>query len=481
MKQRFSWFCVFLSLVLLFPLFSISVNGLTVDDNTVTLAWWYDDPRDYLNFDTQIVSSVAFEYIVVQVDVVLSSPIARKTIFDFDLELDTSNYGDITVLKCQPLNSSNVALDNLDATIVNNKISLTDLQYKDDVSSFRFQFKIYNPTWTLESDEGSITIDDIVFKYQKSTTWTEWCNSDYNTIGLYIDNGKLYVDDTILEYNGNSVNATDYILNGASYTLEPLGSVSTTSIFYIYICSGTDIGTTKKYQADTGMTWAQWCASSYNVDGFSTYSVSNSIKDSSGRFIYSQKISGLDIADPGSLVLTTDVINHEHVYYAQGSSSTYGLVKHIFDFSVISAEVIEKDEKGLLASLVQGIKELPDKILLKIQSLFVPDAEDILEIKEKFESMLSDRFGLAYDAVEIVDNYASAFVYTESKSSISVPSVTVDLAGVPYTVGGWEVKLIPDGFESVVEVLKLIINVVCTGLFVNAVRKRFAEVIGDAR
>ena len=135
----------------------------------------------------------------------------------------------------------------------------------------------------------------------------------------------------------------------------------------------------------------------------------------------------------------------------------------------------------MLGAILYWIKQIPSNIGKSIQSLFVPDADTILEIKDKFILLLKNRFGFAYESIEVTDNIISAFTYTESKTIIEVPKVTVNLAGSDFTFGGWQVRVIPEGFEEIANTCKLIINVVLTGVFVNGARKRMFEVIGDAR
>lgn len=139
-----------------------------------------------------------------------------------------------------------------------------------------------------------------------------------------------------------------------------------------------------------------------------------------------------------------------------------------------------------------GIKELPQKIgetvgaklmelgewiIEKIKGLFIPSEESIVELKDKFEQLLNNRFGAVYDAADIIDDFANSFSYTNTDNSITIPDVKLNLAGTEFTFGGWEVDVIPDGFEGLVEVLKTVVSMVCTILFINSMRKRLEEIL----
>lgn len=141
----------------------------------------------------------------------------------------------------------------------------------------------------------------------------------------------------------------------------------------------------------------------------------------------------------------------------------------------------EEKQTGLLGNIVTGIKELPSKIVSGIKQavtdLFVPDEAQIIDMKEDWTNLLSDRFGAVYESAQIIDDFASAFTEKDAISSLEIPKVTVNLAGSNFTFGGWYVKLVPDGFSDVISVLKVIINIVCTLAFINAMRKRLESVV----
>ena len=149
--------------------------------------------------------------------------------------------------------------------------------------------------------------------------------------------------------------------------------------------------------------------------------------------------------------------------------------------SVSNVNVSGVGELGFLAGILQGILDLPNHIIQGIKQLFVPSQADVLEFRDKVEALLSSRLGAAYEATDIVENFAyslgsgalsSSIADREDPETIILPELTVNLAGTDFTFGGWEVRIIPEGFESIVESLKLIVNIVCTLMVVNVLRTR---------
>ena len=471
----------------MFPVSLVSASALVEVDGTYCyLAWWADDPQDYVSFTNQVISPSDFNKITVQVDIDLINPIEAKTVFDIDLGFNFSNVGSITVTKFQPMNTSNVALDNLSVSVVNNKISVSELQYKEDVKYIRVQFLIERPTWTVKNVEGNITIAGKTYKYQKNMTWGEWCDSSYDTIGLYVDNGKVYGANVKLVYDGVTVNANDYIIQNGVYSFVPLDSTTTTTNFYV---------NDTKYSCDTGMTWYEFITSDYNDGSFTTLYDEDHEYD---LVLYNEVWVGTGYEE---YVTAGEEIIHDFKYYTGDiwNSINYALVNYYFDFSLTSVSVQVEDEQGVFNGIfawikegVNNIKELPQRIgetvgnklnelgdflIEKIKGLFVPTEAELLEILDKFQALLSDRFGIAYQAEEIIADFATAFKYTETKSQVSFPSVTVNLAGTDFTFGGWDVDLVPEGFELVVDSLKFIVNIVCTFVFIMAIRKRWEEIV----
>lgn len=132
--------------------------------------------------------------------------------------------------------------------------------------------------------------------------------------------------------------------------------------------------------------------------------------------------------------------------------------------------------KGFFDNVVNALQELGNSILEGIKNLFIPSEQDIISMKEDWEQLLASRFGALYEVIQLIDDYAKSFVASE-KSTILFPSVSIPLGEVDFVFGGWEVKVIPDGFDVLVGALKTIISIVCTVLFVNGMRDKFERLV----
>lgn len=169
--------------------------------------------------------------------------------------------------------------------------------------------------------------------------------------------------------------------------------------------------------------------------------------------------------------VTTTVVNGSSV-------KQYGFLLSLSDVTVSSV-----DEVGFFARILQGILNLPNALVEGIKNLFLPTQAEAIDFRDKMDALLRDRLGPAYEANDIIEDFAySLGAGTETldedpePATITMPALTVDLAGADFTFGGWEVRVIPEGFEEIVKVLKTVVNMVCTLAFLNALRDRWESV-----
>lgn len=157
----------------------------------------------------------------------------------------------------------------------------------------------------------------------------------------------------------------------------------------------------------------------------------------------------------------------------------FAWVKKIFKSIVDLPKNIGNAIKGFFVELGEKILALGDKLLDGIKNLFVPTEQDITDVKGQFEELLSTRFGAVYESTTIIDDFATAFSNassTEEQEFVTFPTITVNLVDTPFSFGGWQVDVVPDGFEFLVNTLKIITSIACTFLFVNAMRKRLEDI-----
>ena len=159
----------------------------------------------------------------------------------------------------------------------------------------------------------------------------------------------------------------------------------------------------------------------------------------------------------------------------------------------------ETEEVGLLKSVInwlsgikdgitdlfESIKELPSKLWQLIsdglKSLFVPDEEYISNYKDKWDSLLSSRFGVLYQVGSVIFEFGGNIVdilSTEPVDTIPFPYVSLDDVGIPFRFGGYLVDIVPDGFEFIVEAFQLVAVLSAILLTFNALRKRYDNIMG---
>ena len=128
-----------------------------------------------------------------------------------------------------------------------------------------------DPDDTNNTNAFTFSIDGVKYYADEGSDWIDWCDSDYNTLGLdvqdkadvssYEHNFVEYYDGTdyYLLWSSKSglfVRCGDDIISGGSYTFKSESDLST---FYI---------DDQSYFYEKGMDWNDWIYSYYNVDGF---------------------------------------------------------------------------------------------------------------------------------------------------------------------------------------------------------------------
>lgn len=135
--------------------------------------------------------------------------------------------------------------------------------------------------------------------------------------------------------------------------------------------------------------------------------------------------------------------------------------------------------KSFFDNIVNAVVNLGTTIIDGIKGLFIPSEEDITNMKDKWDTLLSDRFGALYQVAGLISDYAAAFK-EQNKNTITFPKISIPLGEANFEFGGWEVQVIPDGFDFLIEALKLITSIACTLLFINGLRDRYDKIMGGA-
>lgn len=136
-----------------------------------------------------------------------------------------------------------------------------------------------------------------------------------------------------------------------------------------------------------------------------------------------------------------------------------------------------------ITNIWNGIVELPEKIWQFIENglknLFVPTEEYIVGFKDRIDTLLGEKLGAVYQVIDITLNSWDRITASDETNSIEFPSVTIDLPNNnSFTFGGYNVVIVPQGFEFLATIIKGFIAVLCSVAFVNGLRKRYDEVMG---
>ena len=187
---------------------------------------------------------------------------------------------------------------------------------------------------------------------------------------------------------------------------------------------------------------------------------------------------------------------HKDAYYAGGT----GIYFQTNIYNGVLKIDIPDETSGLLSGIIEWLRsirdgivnvanyvlELPSRIWTFIQEglkmLFIPSESDITDMHNQWDELMRDRFGAIYEAGDLVHSFGatvqtSAIMAVDSGGVIELPSATVNLAGVPFTFGGYTVDIIPAGFEFLSTAVKSIVNIVCTVIFLNMLRNKLEELI----
>ncbi len=132
---------------------------------------------------------------------------------------------------------------------------------------------------------------------------------------------------------------------------------------------------------------------------------------------------------------------------------------------------------GFLQSIWDSIVALPGKIWSLIENglkaLFVPDQEYIQGYKDKWDTLLSSRFGAVYEASDIMISWVGGISDAAASGTIEFPEVSIPMPdNNRFTFGPYVVDIVPNGFESIAKVSKTITSVVAVLFLINALRKR---------
>lgn len=155
-----------------------------------------------------------------------------------------------------------------------------------------------------------------------------------------------------------------------------------------------------------------------------------------------------------------------------------GLLEKVVNYCRDMLNNIGTGFNNVLNSLTQLPNQIGIAISNIIRNLFVPPPDDITAFKNSLDELLSSKLGAVYQVGDIVKNSWEQIQNSDSTNTVNMPSVSLQSVGIPFSFGGYDVEIVPAKMSVIVEVLKKIISILATCLFVNGLLKRYDEVMG---
>lgn len=159
------------------------------------------------------------------------------------------------------------------------------------------------------------------------------------------------------------------------------------------------------------------------------------------------------------------------------SDLTDSIGQHFESFQSLFTDTIS----GFRSSMESYLDALPARIAEEIAKIFQPTEGHFEEAADQSSQLAEEKLGAVYQAAGVIDQIAGAFTEQTTQTFIAVPVLRVMvLPDVPFEFGGWEVPVVPPGMESVFEVVKFAIDIVCTLAFLNGMKRRLERFLGGA-
>ena len=161
-------------------------------------------------------------------------------------------------------------------------------------------------------------------------------------------------------------------------------------------------------------------------------------------------------------------------------------IKAVTDgFGVIGTwlEDLYHDTVDGFQNMVDSIVALPSRLWGLIQDglkkLFVPNDEYIASMSDEFDALLASRFGAIYQAGDVIFTSWENISVADVSNTIDLPVTTIPLpGGNEFSFGGYQVPIVPTGFEFLATICKSAVGMVAVLAFINGLRKKYDEIMG---
>lgn len=291
------------------------------------------------------------------------------------------------------------------------------------------------------------------------------------TVDLFLDQGK-----SLYSSNGSGVASWYYSVSGNTYNAS-----STLYDGWMngeILMSPCDLGSLlRNHDVDdfyVGLTFDNTLntQNQYNVKGYVS------------AFTATLYLQGIDGTDADQFIVITNGL--EDIESAVNNvrdevKKMQGQLDNIDDSINQGFDNVTQKQDTIIDKITSGFANIGNQVKKAVTEavtdLFVPSEEDMVAQYDKWDALMADRFGAVYESSQIIDSLVDSFQLRDTQETINFPVVSLDIVGTTFEFGGWEVDVIPDGLQWLVDILKLITNIGCTVLFVNGMRSRYESVV----
>jgi hypothetical protein len=134
--------------------------------------------------------------------------------------------------------------------------------------------------------------------------------------------------------------------------------------------------------------------------------------------------------------------------------------------------------KSFFDNIVDSLSALGDFIKNTLEFLFVLPDDSVSIMFSTFENFMIEHFGALYQSIQLFYSFVVDFQPGTTVEIIKIPKIVLNFSGSTFSFGGYEVDVVPNGFEWLFDSLKMLINIVLTFAFANVLKNKFDRFVG---
>lgn len=151
-------------------------------------------------------------------------------------------------------------------------------------------------------------------------------------------------------------------------------------------------------------------------------------------------------------------------------SGILGILQSIFDFLGSGFE-----------NIINTILSIPQTVInlftSAMQSLFVPNDEQMQSVFDDFDNLLSDKLGAIYQVGEALTSVWDALNTTEATTTIEFPAVSIPSVG--FNLPAQSVPIWPAGFAALQEPVRMGTTIIIILVWIRGLHHRLAVILGS--